>query len=109
MKPLLSACVIEGIGSFALVFLGCGILTLLKQLRHPATDLAAAIIFATVVALAIVTLRSYSGAHFNPAVTVGLATMGQFSWTMVPSYCAAQILGGCLAGVALRLLIWMLI
>lgn len=34
-----------------------------------------------------------SGAHLNPAVTVGLATAGAFPWDMVPTYLAAQFLG----------------
>ena len=35
-----------------------------------------------------------SGGHFNPAVSVGLATAGRFSWGSVPSYVAAQVAGG---------------
>lgn len=37
-----------------------------------------------------------SGAHLNPAVTLGLATAGKFSWHMVPGYMAAQTLGAML-------------
>ncbi|MGB5554965.1 MAG: MIP/aquaporin family protein [Flavobacteriaceae bacterium] len=37
-----------------------------------------------------------SGAHLNPAVTLGLATAGKFSWDMVPGYMAAQTLGAML-------------
>jgi glycerol uptake facilitator-like aquaporin len=37
-----------------------------------------------------------SGAHLNPAVTIGLATAGKFSWDLVPSYIAAQMIGGML-------------
>ena len=36
----------------------------------------------------------YSGAHLNPAVTIGLAAAGQFAWSSVPAYIAAQLLGG---------------
>ena len=35
-----------------------------------------------------------SGAHFNPAVTVGLATAGRMPWSTVPGYIVAQVLGG---------------
>jgi len=35
----------------------------------------------------------FSGAHLNPAVTVGLAVIGKFSWSMVPNYFLAQLLG----------------
>lgn len=34
-----------------------------------------------------------SGAHLNPAVTIALATIGKFSWSLVPSYLLAQLLG----------------
>jgi len=35
-----------------------------------------------------------SGGHFNPAVTIGAAAAGRFSWVDVPAYVGAQILGG---------------
>jgi glycerol uptake facilitator protein len=39
---------------------------------------------------------SISGAHLNPAVTLGLAVAGKFSWNMVPSYILAQLIGAML-------------
>ncbi len=36
----------------------------------------------------------YSGAHLNPAVSIGLAAAGVFPWAFVPAYIAAQLLGG---------------
>ena len=39
---------------------------------------------------------SISGGHLNPAVTIALATAGKFSWTLVPSYILAQLLGAML-------------
>ncbi|WP_339839414.1 MIP/aquaporin family protein [uncultured Maribacter sp.] len=36
----------------------------------------------------------YSGAHINPAVTIGLASSGLFAWSEVPSFLLAQVLGG---------------
>lgn len=38
-----------------------------------------------------------SGAHFNPAVTIGLAVAGRFRWRLAPGYIAAQLIGGLLA------------
>ena len=44
-----------------------------------------------------------SGAHLNPAGTLGLATAGKFGWTMVPGYVLAQILGAMMG----NLLVWL--
>lgn len=43
--------------------------------------------------IGVVVAGPYSGAHLNPAVSIGLATAGYFEWAMVPSYILAQILG----------------
>ena len=45
------------------------------------------------VALAVYTVGRISGAHLNPAVTVGLASIGSFPWANVPGYIAAQVVG----------------
>ena len=44
-----------------------------------------------------------SGAHFNPAVTIGAAMRGGMSWGLVPGYIIAQMLGGFAGAV----LVWM--
>jgi len=49
----------------------------------------------------ILTFGPISGAHFNPAVTLAAATHGDFVWSDVPWYVAAQMLGA-FAGVARR-------
>ncbi len=43
--------------------------------------------------VAVFTVAAFSGAHINPAVTVGLAIAGKFDWAMVPLYIIAQFLG----------------
>lgn len=43
--------------------------------------------------LGVVVAGPYSGAHLNPAVTIGLATAGLFKWELVPGYILAQLLG----------------
>ena len=52
----------------------------------------------------ILALGSVSGAHFNPAVTVGAAVAGRFAWKDVPAYVIAQFVGGLLATSALALI-----
>lgn len=51
------------------------------------------------VALAVYSVGRISGAHINPAVTLGLASIGEFPWAQVPGYIAAQLLGGFLGAV----------
>lgn len=55
-----------------------------------------------------VTVAAYSvgwisGAHLNPAVTIGLASIGQFAWVKVPGYIVAQMIGGFLGGIVVWL------
>lgn len=50
--------------------------------------------WAFAVYVAVVVVGPYSGAHLNPAVTLGLAAKGAFEWAMVPGYVVAQIVGG---------------
>ena len=45
----------------------------------------------------------YSGAHLNPAVSIGLAAAGVFPWAFVPGYIIAQLLGGFVGAVLVYL------
>lgn len=49
--------------------------------------------WALAVFVGVVVAGPYSGAHLNPAVTIGLAIAGKFSWLDVPTYIAAQFIG----------------
>jgi glycerol uptake facilitator protein len=51
------------------------------------------------VAVAVYAVNSISGAHLNPAVSVGLAAIGKFAWSDVPLYVAAQMIGAILGAV----------
>ncbi|MCY3594047.1 MAG: aquaporin family protein [Bacteroidetes bacterium] len=53
--------------------------------------------------IAVFIVAKYSGAHINPAVTLGLALAGEFSWSSVPLYLSAQFLGGALGAF----LVWL--
>lgn len=53
--------------------------------------------------VAVYTMGQFSGAHINPAVTVGLASAGLFDWALVPWYILAQVVGGAVGS----LLVWL--
>lgn len=87
----------EFIGSFILLLLGEGVVAnvnLKKTIAHGQTPwilITSAWGFSVFVAVFITT--QFSGAHLNPAVTIGLAVAEKFSWTLVPGYLIAQLLG----------------
>jgi len=55
------------------------------------------------VAMAVYAVGRVSGAHLNPAVTIGLATIGSFPWAQVPGYIVAQMVGAFAGAV----LVWL--
>jgi len=55
------------------------------------------------VAMAVYAVGRLSGAHLNPAVTIGLAAIGGFAWADVPLYIAAQLIGAFVGAV----LVWL--
>ncbi|MFN8062114.1 MAG: MIP/aquaporin family protein [Vicinamibacterales bacterium] len=59
--------------------------------------------WALAVAVAVYCVATVSGAHLNPAVTIGLAAIGRFAWADVPAYVAAQVLGATIGAV----LVWL--
>ncbi len=92
----------ELIGTFVLVFFGCGAaigsgLTAGDSSGYIVTGLAFGL---TVVVMAYAVGR-ISGGHFNPAVTLGASLGGRLPWSQAGVYVAAQLVGGLLAGAAL--------
>ncbi|MPZ88357.1 MAG: MIP family channel protein [Nitriliruptorales bacterium] len=91
----------EFVGTGILVLLGDGVVAGVL-LRESKAENAGWIVITTgwglAVALAVYAVGSISGAHINPAVTIGLAGIGEFPWSEVPGYIAAQMLGAFVAG-----------
>ncbi len=95
--------VAEAVGTFLLVLIGIGVAcaaVLGQETAGPPYDsLAIALSFGLVLVAIVAALGSVSGAHVNPAVTVGLAVIGKFPWRHVPGYLIAQLAGGVLAAL----------
>lgn len=96
--------VAECVGTFFLVFIGCGTIVSSALTGTPVPIVTASLAFGMTVAIMIYTLGDISGAHINPAVTVGLALMKRFPVRKVPSYVTMQVLGALLASALLLLL-----
>ena len=93
--------VAEFLGTFVLVFAGCGAIAVASRyggINHIGVALA----FGLAVAVMIYALGHISGAHLNPAVSVGFALGRHFPWRLVASYSTAQILGAVCAALFLR-------
>jgi len=91
----------EFIGTFALVFFGTGA-AILEELRPGSvTGLGVAAAFGLVVMVMIYALGSFSGAHFNPAVSLGFLLTGSISPIEFASYLVAQFAGGIAASLLL--------
>ena len=102
----MSAFVAELMGTMILVTLGDGVVAnvLLSRSKGEGSGwMVIATGWGLAVAVAVYAVGSVSGAHINPAVTIGLASIGRFAWSAVPVYVAGQILGAILGGVVVWL------
>lgn len=104
-------CMAELMGTFLLVFVGGGVagsVALLTRNTHsgplPSSNLLL-VALAHGLALFIIVLifGKISGAHVNPAVTLSLASIGQFKWADVPGYLIAQFVGAVLGALAIMI------
>lgn len=99
----MKACVAEFFGTAILILLGNGVVAnvvLDKTKGQNSGWIVIAAGWAFAVFSAVVCTSELSGAHLNPAVTVGLALHGQFSWEELPGYIVAQFCGA-IAGAVL--------
>jgi glycerol uptake facilitator protein len=97
MTPFLA----ELIGTMLLVLLGDGVVANVLLTRSKGQNSGWMVIttgWALGVAVAVYMVNALSGAHLNPAVTLGLAAIGKFPWSLVPGYVIAQVFGGVLGG-----------
>lgn len=86
--------VAEALGTFLLVFGSIGTALFAGEVVG---WLGVSLAFGLTLMAAIYAWGPISGGHFNPAVTLGLAAAGRFSWKDAPGYIIAQIVGGAVA------------
>ena len=92
----------EFIGTFALVFIGCGACIAHHTYASDITHVGVALAFGLVVMCMVYALGHVSGAHINPAVTIALVAVRRFPVAHIAPYLIAQCLGAvCASGVHL--------
>lgn len=98
----MSAFLGELIGTMILIIFGGGVVAGVVLNKSKAQNSGWIVItmgWGLAVAVAIYAVGSISGAHINPAVTIGLASIGLFPWADVPSYVLAQLIGAFVGAV----------
>jgi glycerol uptake facilitator protein len=92
----------EFIGTMLLIILGDGVVAGVLLRNSKAENSGWIVItlgWGMAVAVAVYCVGQFSGAHINPAVTLGFAVTGEFDWAMVPGYIIAQMLGAFVGAV----------
>jgi glycerol uptake facilitator protein len=105
----MQALLAEAIGTMILVLLGDGVVANVLLTRSKGQNSGWIVItvgWGVAVAVAVYAVGRISGAHLNPAVTIGLAAIGSFSWADVPGYVVAQIAGAFAGAVLVWLTYW---
>ena len=96
----------EVLGTMILILLGDGVVAgvcLNKTKSQNGEWIVITTAWACAVAIPAFIFGGISGAHFNPALTIALAAIGKFSWSLVPGYILAQFVGAILGAT----LVWL--
>lgn len=92
----------EVVGTFFLLLLGCGVVANVILDKTKSNDHGWMVIttgWALAVFVGVSVAGPYSGAHLNPAVSMGLAVAGKFDWALVPIYVVGQMIGASLGSI----------
>ncbi len=95
--------VAEFMGTFFLVLAGCGAIVVNDSLGGVIGHSGIAMAFGLVVMVMIYAVGNISGAHLNPAVTLGFYFAGRFQANRIVPFVIAQVLGACFASFLLKL------
>jgi glycerol uptake facilitator protein len=96
----------EVVGTMLLILFGDGVVAAVLLNKSKAQNSGWIVIvtgWAMAVFIGVYAVASVSGAHINPAVTIGLAVAGNISWSQVPIYIIGQFIGAFLGAV----LVWL--
>ena len=93
------ALIAEALGTFLLVFFGCGAIIVDRLSGGDLGHIGICIVFGLVVTTVIYSIGDVSGAHINPAVTTALYFAGRFELRLVSPYICTQLIGAVLAAV----------
>jgi len=101
---LVTESIAEFIGTFMLVLVGAGAVTLVSQGSSPVASVvvAAALAHGLILVAIVATFGAISGAHVNPAVTLGILVGGKISLVKAIAYWIAQFVGGIVAALVLK-------
>lgn len=94
----------EAIGTFALIFAGCGAIITNDLHGGVVTHVGVSLVFGLIVMSMIYSIGNISGAHINPAVTIAFYVAGRLEKHLLIPYIVAQLLGAILAALVLWIL-----
>lgn len=103
--PLWASALAEGIGTFGLVFAGCGAIMIDAESHGQITHVGVGLVFGLIITVMIYAFGHISGAHFNPAVTLAFVLTRHFPLRRLWIYWSAQFVGATLAAFFLRILL----
>jgi glycerol uptake facilitator protein len=98
---LLSCFAAEVVGTFILIFFGLGAVHVAVLTGDLAGLWQVGVVWGVSIMFAIYAIGGISGAHINPAITIGLAAWGLFPWGRVAAYLVAQLIGAFAAAAVL--------
>lgn len=100
--PIFLQCFFEFLGTYVMILLGCGVVacvSLKGSKGFGAGWVVVTLAWGLAVMCGVFIAGPYTGAHLNPAVTLGLAMADKFDWGMVIPYIISQLIGAFLGGL----------